>query len=62
MVSPTPLNDRARGKRSKHEAHEKWENLLPGVERALARWADLMDASGFPPRLNLFKAMATLLA
>ena len=63
MASPhSTLNDRARGGRSAQEAHEKWQKLPPGVERALMKWADMMEASGFPPRLDLFKAMAALLA
>ena len=32
------------------------------VERGLEQWAVPMDASGFPPRLDLFKGMAVHLA
>jgi len=34
----------------------------PSVERALERWALKMDTQVFPPRLDLFKAIAVHLA
>ena len=42
-------------------ALDKYQAISPAVERSLIRWADDMDASGFPPRLDLFKAIAVRL-
>ena len=47
---------------SRQKAHENHRVLTPGMEDALLQWAGELDARGFPPRLDLFKAMAAELA
>ena len=56
------LNDRARGGISRWKAHEEEQALPPAIEDALEKWAQKMDDHGFPPRLDIFKAMAQELA
>ena len=60
-IPRSTLSDRLRGIPSRHEAQRKHRAISPAVERSLIRWVDDMDASGFPPRLNLFKATAARL-
>ena len=60
-VPRSTLSDRLRGIPPRHEAQKKQQALSPATERSLVRWIDDMDASGFPPRLNLFKAVAARL-
>ena len=57
------LSDRLRGIPSRHEAQREHRDqvISLAVERSLIRWANDMDASGFPPRLDLFKATAARL-
>ena len=52
------LNDRARGGTSCWKAHEEELTLPPAIEDALVKWVQKMDDHGFPPRLDIFKAMA----
>ena len=52
------LNDRARGGKSCRKAHEEELTLPPAIENALAKWVQKIDDHGFPPRLDIFKAMA----
>ena len=47
---------------SRQKAHENHQALTPSMEDALLQWAGELDARGFPPRLDLFKAMAAELA
>ena len=56
------LNDRARGGKPCQKAHEEELTLPPAIEDALAKWAQKIDDHGFPPRLDIFKAMAQELA
>ena len=57
-VLHSTLNDRARGGKSRWKVHEEEQTLPPAIEDALAKWAQKMDDHGFPPRLDIFKAMA----
>ena len=61
-VPCSTLNDRVRGGKPRQKAHEEEQTLTPAIEDALARWAQKMDDHGFPPRLDIFKAMAQELA
>ena len=61
-VPRSTLNDRARGRKSRQKAHEKEQALPPAIEDALEKWAQKMDDHGFPPRLDIFKAVAQELA
>ena len=61
-VPRSTLNDRARGGISRRKAHEEEQALPPAIEDALEKWALKMDEHGFPPRLDIFKAMAQELA
>ena len=60
-VPCSTLSDRLRGIPPRHEAQEKNQALSPAVERSLVCWIDNMDASSFPPRLDLFKDVAARL-
>ena len=60
-VPRSTLSDRLRGIPPCREAQEKKQALSPAVERSLVHWIDNMDASGFPPHLDLFKAVAARL-
>ena len=51
------LSDKLRGIPPRHEAQKKQQALSPAIERSLVRWIDDIDASDFPPRLDLFKAV-----
>ena len=61
-VPRSTLNDRARGGKSRQKAHEEEQALPPATEDALEKWAQKMHDHGFPPRLDIFKAMAQELA
>ena len=52
------LSDRARGGETQQKVHEDYQALTSGMEKALEQWVDTWDERGFPPRLNLFKAVA----
>ena len=43
---------------SRQKAHEDYQALPPAMEDALKKWALRMDPPGFPPRLEIFKAVA----
>ena len=58
----SPLVNRFRGMTSRQKAYEKYQVLSRSMEDALLQWASELDAQGFPPRLDLFKAMAAELA
>ena len=60
-VTCSTLSDRLRGIPPHHEAQKRKQTLLPAIKRSLTRWIDNMDAFGFPPRLDLFKAMVARL-
>ena len=61
-VPRSTLNNRARGGISRRKAHEEEQALPPAIEDALQKWAQKMDDHGFPPRLDIFRAMAQELA
>ena len=61
-IPKTALYNRFQGMPSRQKAHENHQVLTPGMEDALLQWAGESDARGFPPRLDLFKAMAVELA
>ena len=56
------LSDRARGGKTRQKAYEDYQALTPGMEKALEQWVDSWDERVFPPRLDLFKAVAAQLA
>ena len=43
---------------TRQKSHEAYQALAPAMEKALNEWALKMDAQGFLPRLDIFKAMA----
>ena len=55
------LSDRLRSIPSRYEAQPKHQAISLAAGRSLIRWVDEMDASGFPPRLDLSKATAARL-
>ena len=61
-IPKTTLYNRFQGMPSRQKAHENHQVLTPGMEDALLQWAGELDARGFPPRLDLFKAVAAELA
>ena len=61
-IPKTTLYNRFRGMTSRQKAHEKYQVLSPSMEDALFQWTSELDARRFPPRLDLFKAMAAELA
>ena len=54
-VGPDTISD-TKSIPSHHEAQQKCQAISPAVKRSLIRWVDDMEASSFPPRLDLFKA------
>ena len=61
-VPRSTLSDRTRGGKTQQKAHEDYQALTPRMEKALEQWVDTWDERGFPPRLDLFKAVAAQLA
>lgn len=61
-IAASTLNDRCNGRKSRWEAHQDQQKLPPSVERALKKWCQDMYDSGFPPRVDLLRRMATALA
>ena len=61
-ILKTTLYSRFRGMTSRQKAHEKSQVLSPSMEDTLLQWAGELDTQGFPPRMDLFKAMAAELA
>ena len=57
-IPKSTLCDRARGMQSRQKAHEDYQTLPPAMEDALKKWALRMDSQGFPPRPDIFKAVA----
>ena len=49
-------------RKTQQKAHEDYQALTLGMEKALEQWVDTWDERGFPPRLDLFKAVAAQLA
>ena len=61
-VLRSTLSDRARGGKTRRQAHEDYQILTPGMEKALKEWVNTWDEGGFPARLDLLKAVAAQLA
>ena len=61
QIPRSTLSDRLRGIPSRHEAQRKHQAISAAVERSLIRWVDDIDASGFPPRLDLLNGTAARL-
>jgi hypothetical protein len=61
-VVRTTLQDRTHGGATRKEAHAHQQKLLPSAEKALEDWCKQLDDWGFPPRIDLLKAMALVLA
>ena len=57
-ISKSTLCGRARDMQSRQKAHEDYQALPPAMEDVLKKWALRMDSQGFPPRLDIFKAVA----
>ena len=57
-IPKSTLSNRAKGRQSRQKAHEVYQALSPAIEDALRKWALQMDSQGFPPRLDIFKAIA----
>ena len=57
-ISHSTLSGRLGGVSSRHEAQQNCQAISLAVERSLIRCVEDMDASGFPPSLDLFKATA----
>ena len=57
-IPKSTLSNRAEGRQSRQKAHEVYQSLSPAIEDALKKWTLQMDSQGFPPRLDLFKAVA----
>ena len=47
---------------TRQKPHEAYQALTPAMEKALNEWALKMDVQGFPPRLDIFKAVVEKLA
>ena len=56
-IPKSTLCDRARGMQTRQKAHEDYQALTPAMEDALKKWALRMGSQGFPPRLDIFKAV-----
>ena len=61
-VPRSTLSDRARGGETQQKVHEDYQELTLEMKKALEQWVDTWDERGFPPRLDLFKAVAAQLA
>ena len=55
-------SDRSRVGNTRWQTHEDCQALTPGMEKALEKWVDTWDERGFPPSIDLFKAVAAQLA
>jgi hypothetical protein len=61
-VPRSSLSDRLRGGQSHREAKAEKQSLNPYQEKAQVKLVEQMESTGFPPRLNLFDAVAAHLA
>ena len=57
-IPKSTLSNRAEGRQSRQKAHEVYQSLNPAIEGALKKWTLQMDSQGFPPWLDIFKAVA----
>lgn len=61
-IAASTLNDRWKGARGRREAHSEQQKLPPMAEKALERWCQQLDDWGFPPRMDMLREMANILA
>ena len=61
-VPKSTLCDHSRGMQTRQKSHEAYQALAPAMEKALNEWMLKIDAQDFPPRLDIFKAVAEKLA
>ena len=57
-IPKSTLSNRAEGRQSRQKAHKVYQALSPAIEDGLRKWTSQMDSQGFPPRLDIFKAIA----
>ena len=57
-IPKSTLSNRAGGRQNRQKAHENYQALSPAMEDALRKWTLQMDSQWFPPRLDIFKAVA----
>ena len=51
-VNPRTFIDRCNGHTSRAQAHQYRQRLLPGEEESIVKWAFLLVAWGWPPRIE----------
>ena len=61
-MSRSTLHDGASGGEARQKPYEEEQILHSVIENALEKWAQKMDDHGFPPKLDILKAMAQELA
>ena len=61
-IAGSTLNDRWKGARERRVAHSDQQKLPPMAEKALERWCQQLDDWGFPPRMDMLREMANVLA
>jgi len=61
-VSSSTLSDRERGGLTRQQSHAHEQKLTPAMEKALEDWCKKLDDWGFPPRMDLLRAMVGALA
>jgi len=61
-VSSSTLSDRERGGLTRQQSHAHEQKLTPAMEKALEDGCKKLDDWGFPPRMDLLRAMAGALA
>ena len=61
-VPRSTLNEEVRGGKARRKAHEKEDILPPAIENAFEMSVQKMEVHGFPPKLDISKAMAQELA
>jgi len=61
-VTSSTLSDRVWSGLTRQEGHAHRQRLTPAMEKALTDWCQELDDCGFPPRLDLLRAMAGALA
>jgi len=61
-VSSSALSDQERGSLTCQQSHAHEQRLTPVKEKALKDWCKKLDDWGFPPRMDLLRAIAGALA
>ena len=57
-VPKTTLIERAKGRKSRNQAHEDEQILTAAEEKELARWITRLTICGYPPKPHTIKEMA----